>query len=746
MPTEQPSRPDAEHAERVARLHARSLEAARSLLDPQRHLIALPSASDPTLKTYWQAGSLPLAYALLANGDPDMRREAAHIVAAALDSQETTPGHPHRGNWTWLADDPEVGDLNAIQFVLRWLLPLLVDHSHRLPADLQARCRESVRLALEEEERMQVAPTFSNIHIVSLFALLVGGAWLDDEHFLAVGKARWAAWVDFTVNNGAPHEYNSPDYLGWQLSGLALIHRYAPGPAIRLQARLMLERFWLHLALHIHQPTGQMAGPHSRAYWYTMATGRGAAKDALWLETGLDWAKQPGPYGGDDAPPGNFMTLAMALVDYRAPDYLIGWLAHQADKMPYEVRETANRDEGLDLTTYCTPGYALGTASRTYAIGTDCFYIEHEANNLMLHYKRPSEQGGWGMMYSRYVVNERHWGSMGPAPDRPKTGNFYEHGHFAGVQQRNKAIALYALMPEQQEVFSLKTVVAFQSGASLERVWINDQPVDLAESGQSLSADDWLIVEDGGVYVGVRALQPSVLRRDAPIQLERGPLGELWLAIYNYRGAAIRFWEYASLKGAFWRGNLRAGFVVEVAERREHPSAAAFLAHLRGAHIADTVDAACVRTVSYTNGGDSLALRYDLWKTQPAGRVIAGKAYAPPHLTSPLAVQGDAGSLALSGAMLYTQPQPMWLIALADGPGAPSYTAVNPLDRATPLRFETPLGAVTASAWGLGRIGWRVTADGEQEITVDCLRAPKDLIVPDGARVVWRDPLPTHAE
>ena len=124
-----------------------------------------------------------------------------------------------------------------------------------------------------------------------------------------------------------------------------------------------------------------------------MTTGRGAAKDTFWLETGWDWLLQPGPYGGDDSPPANFMNLSMALVNQHIPDYLIPWFEQQTNALPYEVRETANRDEDYDLTTYHTSSYALGTASNTYAIGTDCFYIEHEANYLILHYQRPADKG-----------------------------------------------------------------------------------------------------------------------------------------------------------------------------------------------------------------------------------------------------------------------------------------------------------------------------------------------------------------
>lgn len=727
--------------QRAAALFKRSFAADLAQLDPKRHLIGQSAAEQPEVRTFRQAVSLPLAHALLVRGDPSATEEAANIVAAVLESQETREGHPHRGNWRWLADDPEIGDLNAVQFVLRGLLPLLVDHGDQLPVDLQERCREHLHLALEEVERLDVAPTYTNIHLQSLFGLLVGAEWLGDNHFLHLGKTRWARWVRFTVENGAPHEYNSPGYGGVDLSALAALQQYTRNPGIRLQAQLLYERIWLHLALHLHRPTGQLAGPHCRAYWWQMVTGRGPVKDTLWLETGWIWPLKPGLYGGDPGgaavPP---TSLELALAQNHLPDYLIPWFERQEQAMPYEVREMANRAEGFDLITYHTAGYALGTASKTYAIGTDCYYIEHHANYLMLHYTRPIEKGGWGMMYSRYVVNERHWGTMGAAPDRAKDSNFYDHGHFAGIQHRNKAIGLYALMPQPEEVFSLKTVVAFQSGAELERIWINETPVDLDEvdqegASQTLHIQDWLIVEDGGVYVGVRPLEPSALSHGAPIRLERGPLGELWLAIYNYQGAAIRFWEYASLRGAFWRGNLRAGFVVEVAERQEYASAGAFLAHLRQSHIADGIAEDHIRTVTYGSGDDALTLRYNLWKTQPVDRTLEGKAYVPPILDSPLAVQGNTGYLQVGRARLYTQPQQVWLISQELDPATRTYVAVNPIDRPTPLRLETPAGTVSASAWGMGRLEWRAPEEGEQVLIIEAMQPLAALSVPDGVRV-----------
>ncbi|NJN84320.1 MAG: hypothetical protein HC802_19945, partial [Caldilineaceae bacterium] len=449
----------------------RGIEAAERDYDPDRHLVSQPSAKEPGQRTYRQAASLPYARALLQRGDAESVARAAEIVAAVLESQELSPGHPYVGNWLWLADDPEIADLNAVQFVLRGLLPILVLHERQLPEKLVELCRERVRLALAEEERLDVAPTYTNIHLMSLQALIVGGEWLQDGYFLELGRTRWQRWVKFTVRSGAPHEYNSPVYSGVDLATLSNIQLLTRDPAIKLQARLMYERFCLHFALHMHRPTRQNAGPHCRSYWPNMVTGHGALHHALWLMTGWSWLLEAGPYGGESA---NVAELELALTAQEMPDYIVSWLEHQSAMMPYEVRETANVDQGFDLTTYFTPEYALGSASKTYGIGTDCFYIEHQSNYLMLHYARPNQPGGWGMMYTRYVVNEQHWGTLGAAPDRPKTANFYDQGHFAGVQLHNKAIGLYALKPQHEEVHSLKTVVAFQSGNALERVWINE--------------------------------------------------------------------------------------------------------------------------------------------------------------------------------------------------------------------------------------------------------------------------------
>ena len=62
-------------------------------------------------------------------------------------------------------------------------------------------CKEGVRLALAEEERLDVAPTYTNIHLLSLFGLLVGGQWLGDDHYQQLGRERWDAFVQYKMSD-----------------------------------------------------------------------------------------------------------------------------------------------------------------------------------------------------------------------------------------------------------------------------------------------------------------------------------------------------------------------------------------------------------------------------------------------------------------------------------------------------------------------------------------------------------------
>ncbi len=75
-----------------------------------------------------------LAAGLLAHGVPEDILQAEKTLAAALNAQETRAGDPHRGNFLWEAEDETVEDLNAVQFCLFQLIPMMIRHGEIVPA------------------------------------------------------------------------------------------------------------------------------------------------------------------------------------------------------------------------------------------------------------------------------------------------------------------------------------------------------------------------------------------------------------------------------------------------------------------------------------------------------------------------------------------------------------------------------------------------------------------------------------
>ncbi|NQT58022.1 MAG: hypothetical protein HQ557_03465 [Bacteroidetes bacterium] len=720
-------------------LYQQVIDDAKNRFNPEINLVSSGSMGEPEGSCFRPAGSLGFAQALLVENTPDSVKTACSILSAVLDSQELNSQRPHYGNFTWLAGDSEVGDLNAVQFVLRGLLPILIKHDHQLPEELAARCRFSLELALEEEIRLDVSLLYTNIHLMSLFSLLAGGQWLDNTRYRDIGRNRWDKFAAFTVKSGAPHEYNSSNYGAVDLSTLAVQQSLIHDEEVCLQAKLLYERFWLHIGLHIHYPTSQLAGPHSRAYWMPMTTGYSMLSDLIWYLTGRDEFVRLADNGLPEME--SLYALEMLLTEHNPPDYLFPWLEKQVDSMPYEVIETTNAHQGDTITTYFSPSFALGTAAQTYGIGTDCFYIEHQANYMSLHYKRSGEKKPWGMVYSRFVINDRYWNTISAASDRPANANFYEQGNFAGVQLKNKTIGLYTLMPQNEEVFSIKTVIVFSSGKDLKRILINDKEILWNQLPYSLNDDDWIVVEDGDVLIGVRILKFSLLGPGTGITLEKGTSGELWITVSNYCGIPKRFWEYASLKGAFWRGNIKAGFIMEVTEAADYACTEDFMNDLQLSRIQDSVNEQNIRSITFHRKNENIRLDYDLLETSAAGRWRNNQEITLDGLQSPLAVQGASGFLKIGETTLSTKEQPVMLIVHDSLPGKRSWIAVNPENKPTHLVLITPNGKLEASRWGMGRIEWRVLTSGAQEIHISGLEKPENLSVPDNIKVYFQDNL-----
>ncbi len=637
------------------------------------------------------------AYTLMQAEDDAALPTVERIIRRALQAQERQPGHIHYGGFKWMDEDQSVTDLNAVQFVLEHLLPLYIDYGARLSPDLQAEIREAVRIGAHELESLNVNVAYTNITLLDTFNTVLAGQVLGDEQLLARGRRRLDEWIAFTNRSGAMPEYNSPTYLAVDLFALAELAKRAADPAVAIKARLMEERLWLHLATHYHHPSAQLAGPHSRAYHNDVTGGICGIKHILYRCLGDERLQQVSDYAAHRQSPG---SVRAGRTRFHVTDYLLRLL--ESKPFPYTVQETADRDNGIDLYTYMTPTYALGTVSTG----------SHAQNNRLILYYRKEEPPGYGVLFSRYLVNEKSFGSFYHATDRSRGNNLNEEGMFWGLQHANKGIALYALLPQNEPVHSLKTEVFVLNAAGLDEVWVNNERVE--QLPRELKPLDALQLADGDTFVALRPLAPSNLGRVAPIVVQERD-GELVLSIYNYfQGEEKRFWEYAPL-GPFYKGNIRAGFVIEVGDRAQFGDFAAFREHIVRGHIADRMERN-VRTVSYASGSDLLEIDVDLYANCMVERRVNGAIYQAAMLSSSTAVQSTTGELQVGGASLSTSPTPAWLLADDDHD---CWVAVKASDEPGPWRFETPGGSVTCAAFGFGKVVWR----GRERVTIEVLSA-----------------------
>lgn len=660
-------------------------------LDAERELIRQVTDEG---RYYTPRGTLTYARCLLLDGGEAEPARAARMIEQILAVQERQPGNIHEGNFPWMVDDGHVTDLNAVEFVLEQLCHLLLESEAKLPASTRAAVRDAMHLGLTEIARLDVDVAYTNIGLLDIHNTILGGQLLGSPSWTERGIRKLDRWIAYTAASGAPREYNSPTYCGVDLDALASLAEHAQDPVARMKARLMEERLWLHVATHYHAPTAQLAGPHSRAYQNDVTGGRGRLKMILYKLLGDERLMRKTPFYPHRQGEGN---VDVALTTYHCTAPILEML--REPPLPFSVRETADAAIGLDLSSHLTSHWALGAASRTYTVQSD---------NLLLHYRKDAEPG-FGVVYTRFIVNDKRIGTFYHASARSRYSNLNDEGAFRGLHHRNQAIGVYGLNPQIEEPQSIKLDVFFPGRQGLGQIFVGDRPVEVLPTEVPTNVP--VTVHDGGVYAGVRSLRHSNLGRAAPVRLEERD-GDLVLSTVIYEGPPKRFWEYSSLSGPFYRGNVESGIVVEVATDDEFATARDFAAFLMAAQLDDvTVDG--VRTIRYRSGGDELLLRYRLSDMEIVERRVNGAPIQPVALRSPLAVQRTSGKLDLDGISFEAPDGANWLYA---NPRKDVVVASRVAADSGPWNLRLPGGQrVAVDALGVGRVQCR-TRDGRVEI------------------------------
>lgn len=616
-----------------------------------------------------------LAEQLVANGTATDLELAHKVLHATLICQEMRPNDPHYGNFYWMAEDEVVIDLNAVEFNLERLIPMMILHRERLNPDMQTRVIEAIRLGLDEICNLDVHVAYSNITMLDILNSCLGGELLGNAEIAERGYAKLIKWIAFTDLSGIPREYNSPTYTPVIIRSLKRLIDLTTHEPTRIRARTLVARLALSVMLHIHRATGRWAGPHSRAYHPSVVCERPAE-----LEMVTGW-----------------------LQDGHLPAWSSDLLTNPQE--PFFVNETASIHEGLGLSTFQSPSFAFGVASKEYG---------GQADVLMAHYVRDGAERP-GVLYTRYVMDDKWLGDFYHATDRTASRNLIEEGRFYGVQHGAGAIGLYT-PSNMSHCHSAKATFIFTEIDKIDEIWVDGErieqlPVDVPEGAV-------VVVGSGSALIAIQPLSRHDAGRDAPIQLVEKQ-GDLVLEIYNYQGAEKDFWDMRSTVNPFFKGHPYVAVYVELAERSAYVDGQAF-----GQVIAQgtvevevaapfTTDFISDRPIklSYSREHHTLGMEVDLMQWELKQRWTEAGILNFPHLESPVALQTTTGTVSLGDATFTYGKGTGWLYA---NPSAERWVVGYHGPDPMPIQLTVPNGRVELKAMGTGTIIWdkgRVTID-----------------------------------
>jgi hypothetical protein len=614
---------------------------------------------------------------LIDNGTGADIELAPKVLIATLECQEQNERDPHYGNFRWEREDEGVEDLNAVQFVLFPLIPVMIRHADRLPPGIGERVLSGIRRGLEAIQRINVHPSYTNIAVKSVCNACLGGQLLRDPTISEWGQRKFADWIALTNRSGHPHEYNSPVYTAVAIRVLAVLRDHAENSDTHIRATTMLARLGLSAALHIHPRTGRWAGPHGRMYYPAMidATSRELRQYMQWTEDG---------------------TL---------PEWLAAAIHSRPE--PMQVVETWKSEDDGTVSTYHGRSFSLGVASKELSNQANRF-IDRQCNVFTLHYTAERARSS-GVVYSRYILDDKWLGAFRSTPSRSASGLLPDDGYFYGAHDRDRAIGIYAPrdLGALSRCSSAKAVVVWNRRELVDEIVVDGEVVN------SLPADvpdgSTVVVACGDVYVAIRPLPRTDLGRDAPCRLVEID-GDLALELYNYLGPAKTFWELAN-PGAFYRGMPRCGFYVEAAERSAHASAKSFGDVVSQGDLVATSDDPFTDdgfrergwAVEYTRDSRTLGVDVDLMKWRVARRWNQDGELSCPMLESPVARQNASGEITIGDASLKCGSESAWLYA---NPASRVWVGAFQGNRPGSFTMDLPGGRVEIERMGMGMVVW----------------------------------------
>lgn len=613
---------------------------------------------------------------LLQDGSDVALSRAEDVLLAVLSCQELDQNNPHYGNFFWEKEEGIVEDLNAVEFVLIRLIPMMIRYNDRISESLQQKIMFAVLRGLEEIKRVDVALIYTNIVAKDIVNSILGGELLGESSYVDRGTKKLKAWQAFIDQNGIPHEYNSPSYAPVTIRALSNLVDLSKDDEIKMIAKLIMIRLGISFALHLHPTTKRLAGPHCRAYY-----------QFLTFQT-----------------PPETQVFNDLIDQTQLPEWLAKLVSHRPQKM--NVRETSDHRKKVGIGTYHSESFSLGVATREHDTQSNR-YISNQSNVFSVQFSRGSDALP-GIVYSRYLLNDKWLGDYRTTASRGNHDIFLDEGSFRGIQNRNRSINIYSPkdLGAWERCFSAKACLIWNS--KIDGVWINGKYVENFPT--EIHNTDVIVVASGEIFTAIRPLSITDLGNNSPIRIvEREE--SIVLELYNYLGPTKTFWELAT-PGAFYQGRVRCGFYAEIAEKSEYSSGADFSAVVANGTLSEKIDGpitydgsnARYWSVEYQRGDETLGIELDMMEFEIENMWASDSSDMLPMLDSPIAIQAHSGDLKIHNSLLSCESEGVrWLVSMPD---VKTWIAGYHGPKPTALNLKTPQGCVEIERLSRGLVIW----------------------------------------
>ncbi len=341
--------------------------------------------------------SLYYALVLLQIGGTENESRAVRIIERVVETQEhSDPENPLYGLWhyyaeesvlTWPLPDSNWAAFNGLSLLVIWHVA-----EKKLPETLKVKMREAIRRAAICVRRKNTDPHYTNIALKGTFVVMAAGELLEDDSLKQYGREKMAQIASTFSHADSFAEYNSPTYAAVSLISLGAIQTFVRDEKVKKLAMVIQHSFWRHVGCHFHVPTGELAGPHSRAYHLTIR--ESPAKIGSMIERATQGLVK---YAPTDEVHDAFGPVFTCTLDYDiTPE--IGDLFLRANRTE-EVVEIARRfpDGGATETT--------SWLSSSFCVGTVNFQDGWEQRNNLIAYW--PDEGQIGYLRHRYLHDSR---------------------------------------------------------------------------------------------------------------------------------------------------------------------------------------------------------------------------------------------------------------------------------------------------------------------------------------------------